>query len=202
MIDELFEQFGGSKIEQWSEATWESFTLHLLWAICRHEVRRVEPRATSTSPSLRPRDFLLRATGIDTDRLVNDVLIPFCGAFVDQGIADWSLPDREQGFLRSFLSLYRQSHPIPRWLRRLPCELRRIDELRLTPSEIVDESLQLLGIDESVEANFLSQTLLAMRGWAGMIWQLETNADWVSRPRLPDRSSSTLPCGCSWNAWQ
>ncbi len=185
IIAELFDHFDDSHIEHWSEATWESFTLHLLWAICRHEVRRVKPRAAAAAPLVRPRDFLLRATGIDSDRLVNEVLIRFCAAFLDQGIADWPLPGREQGFFRSFAALYRDSHPVPRWLRRLPRELKRIDELRLSPLDVIDESLRLLGIDESAAPDFLAQTLLALRGWAGMCWQLETNADWAARPAPP-----------------
>jgi uncharacterized protein len=182
IMDELFAHFGDSHIERWSEATWESFTLHLLWSLCRNEVRRVKPRATGAASLVRPRDFLLRATGTDSDRLVNEVLIRFCAAFLDQGIADWPLPGREQGFFRSFAALYRDSRPVPRWLRRLPRELRRIEELRMGPFEVIDESLRLLGIDESQSADFLTQTLLALRGWAGMIWQLETSADWAARP--------------------
>jgi uncharacterized protein YbcC (UPF0753/DUF2309 family) len=185
IIAELFDHFDDSHIEHWSEATWESFTLHLLWAICRHEVRRVKPRAVAAAPLVRPREFLLHATGIDSDRLVNEVLIRFCAAFLDQGIADWPLPAREQGFFRSFAALYRDSHPVPRWLRRLPRELKRIDELRLSPLDVIDESLRLLGIDESAAPEFLAQTLLALRGWAGMCWQLETNADWAARPAPP-----------------
>ena len=96
---------------------------------------------------MRPRDFLLRATGIDSDRLVNEVLIRFCAAFLDQGVADWPLPGREHGFFRSFAALYRDSHPVPRWLRRLPRELKRIDELRLSPLDVIDESLRRLRTD-------------------------------------------------------
>jgi len=182
IIADLFDHFGDSKIEQWSEATWESFTLHLLWSMCRHVVRGVKPQATIEAPSVRPRDFLLRATGNDTDRLVNEVLIRFCAAFLDQGVADWSLPGRDQGFFRAFSSLYRDSRPVAHWLRRLPGELKRIDELGLGPLEVIDESLRLLGIAQAEMAEFLSQTLLALRGWAGMIWQLETNAEWAARP--------------------
>jgi uncharacterized protein YbcC (UPF0753/DUF2309 family) len=181
-VAELFQRFDGSKIEHWNEATWESFTLHLLWFICRHGVRSMKTPASEATLSVRPRDFLLRATGSDSDRLVNEVLIRFCAAFLDQGVADWSLPGREQGFFRSFLALYRDSRPVAGWLRQLPRELRRIDALGLSPFDIIDESLRLMGIEESDTANFLSQTLLALRGWAGMIWQLETNAEWAARP--------------------
>jgi uncharacterized protein YbcC (UPF0753/DUF2309 family) len=178
----LFDRFDGSKIERWSEADWESFTLHLLWSICRHGVQGVKPRAEAAAPLVRPRDFLLRATGADSDRLVNEALIRFCPAFLDQGVASWSLPEREQGFFRCFLNLYRDSRPVERWLRLLPRELRRIDDSGLGPLEVIDESLRLLGVEESEAAAFLSQTLLALRGWAGMIWQMETNAEWTARP--------------------
>jgi len=178
----LFDRFDGSKIERWSEATWESFTLHLLWLICRHGVQGVKPRAEAAAPLVRPRDFLLRTTGADSDRLVNEALIRFCAAFLDQGVASWSLPEREQGFFRCFLNLYRSSRPVDRWLRGLPRQLRRIDDSGLGPLEVIDESLRLLGVEESEAAEFLSQTLLALRGWAGMIWQMETNAEWTARP--------------------
>ena len=51
------------------------------------------------SPAIRHRDLLLEATGVDTDLLVNDLLIRFCAAFLDQGFAHWELPGREAGIL-------------------------------------------------------------------------------------------------------
>jgi uncharacterized protein len=178
----LFERFGESKIERWSDETWESFTLHLLWSICRHGVEGVKQRTQSWPPLVRPRDFLLQATGIDSDPLVNDVLIRFCAAFIDQGVASWPLPGRELGFFRCFVNLYRNSRPVERWMRRLPEKLARIDEQGPGPLQVIEESLCLLGIAEADEEEFLSQTLLALRGWAGMIWQMETNAEWTVRP--------------------
>ena len=45
-------------------------------------------------PPVRQRDLLLEATGVDTDAMVHDVLIRFCAAFLDQGMANWQLPRR------------------------------------------------------------------------------------------------------------
>ncbi len=178
----LFQRFGGSKIEEWDESTWESFILHLLWHACREGVHGV-PRFTAKRPApVRHRDYLLRATGVDSDRLVNEHLIRYCAAFTDQGVAAWTLPTREQGFFHSWLSLYRDSHPVDHWLRDLPHEIRRIESAGLRPLEVIDESLDLLGVAPHEREEYLAQTLLALPGWTGMLWQLETNAEWVLHP--------------------
>ena len=174
-------------------------TLTLLWSVCHagvHGVRRFAPPVT---PPVRQRDLLFDATGVDTDRLVNDVLIPFCGAFLDQGIAHWTLPNREQGFLRAWIDLNRDNRPVDRWMHDLPTEIKRIETLGLGPLEIIEESLQDLGITDSQREEFLSRTLLALGGWAGMIWQTETNAEWIVRPSPRARWSNISRCGCCWS---
>ena len=69
---------------------------------------------------IRHRDLLRAATGADADVLVHDKLIPFCGSFVDQGLARWELPRREEGFWAAFCNLYRRpGGPPERWRRAL-----------------------------------------------------------------------------------
>src|SRR5262249_31391192 len=123
-VAELFEQFRASEIETWNEETWEAVTLESLWRVCRDGVRGL-PEFTAPAPTLiRHRDLLLQVTGIDIDLQVNSVLIPFCAAFVDQGVAQWSLPDREEGFFQAFARLYRRPGGSPeRWQIRLRDEL-------------------------------------------------------------------------------
>jgi hypothetical protein len=69
-----------------------------------------------------------------------------------------------------------------RWLRGLPAELRRIEQIGLGPLEAISESLQSLGVLAVEHEEYLTRTLLALRGWAGMVWQMETNAQWTVRP--------------------
>lgn len=181
-MSSLFERFGGSSIEKWSSATWEEATLNLLWSTCMQGVRGVDTPPPAATLPVRHRDMLLQATGRDSDRLVNEVLIRFCAAFLDQGIAHWMLPTREQGFFRSFSALYRDSRPVERWLRGLPAELQRIEQRGLQPLEVVEESLKMLGVAAERREAFLTQTMLALRGWTGMLWQMETNAEWTVHP--------------------
>ena len=61
---------------------------------------------------MRHRDLLLEATGADADPRVNEVLVRFCAAFLDQGFSSWPLPEREHGFYRAFCAVIR-GRPIP-----------------------------------------------------------------------------------------
>lgn len=182
MDEALFRSFLGSRLEQWTSATWEAFTLHLLWAICRAGVARVNGAADAKPAPLRHRDCLLEATGVDTDRLVHEPLVRFCAAFLDQGIAHWTLPGRDLGFLPSWLGLNAIGGPVEPWQQGLAAESRRIQHAGLGPLAVIQESLDHLGITAEEEEEFLLQTLLALRGWAGMCWQMETNAEWTAHP--------------------
>jgi uncharacterized protein YbcC (UPF0753/DUF2309 family) len=181
----LLGQFGASAIEKWSDRTWESFTLHLLWRICHNGVHGV-PRFSQAAPlPVRHRDLLLMAADRDTDLMVHEVLIRFCAAFLDQGFAGWSLPGREAGFFEAFLELYRGARPAEPWLRGLPAEVERVRCEASSPLGSIAESLQLLGVAEVERGEYLTRTLLALRGWAGMLRQMETNAEWTACPAPP-----------------
>jgi len=189
-VRELFALFGRTTVERWSDATWESFCLHLLWRICLDASERSEAGAQfERKLPIRHAALLEEATNEPCDQLVNDLLIRFCAAFLDQGYANWRLPDREQGFFRSFANLYGQSFGQPdRWLQGLQKELKRIEEAGMTPLQSIDESLQLLGVADDERDAYILATLESLPGWAGMIWQMETNAEWTLFPA----SSGTL----------
>ena len=184
-VAELLARSGTSGIERWADRAWESFTLSLLWRVCHRGVHGVRRSGEPPPPPLRHRDLLLMATGRDVDLAVDQVLIRFCAAFLDQGFAGWSLPGREGGFFRSFVGLYRDARPVEPWLRGLPAELARVGREGLSPLGSIDESLRLLGVPASESDAYISRTLLALRGWAGMLHQMETNAEWAARPAPP-----------------
>ncbi|HEX6985309.1 MAG TPA: DUF2309 domain-containing protein, partial [Planctomycetaceae bacterium] len=180
----LYEHFGEPSDEGWSSATWEAFTLRALWRVCLDGTHQAKPQMGEPPPHrVRHRDLLLEATGVDVDPRVNDVLIRFCAAFLDQGFAAWPLPDRDRGFYPSFCSVYGSAGgPPDRWLRGLPRELRRLEAAGTGPLECVAESLGRLGVPEPEWEEFVSATLLALRGWAGMIRQVEARGDRAPHP--------------------
>lgn len=192
VVADLLERLGESSIEHWSEASWETFTLQALWRVCRAGVGQVAdlPGTRGQVENLphgrRHRDLLFEVTGEDSDAKVNELLIRFSAAFLDQGMARWTLPNREAGFFKSFCSLYRVSGGSPDWCRLgLAGELSRLEDHAITPLESVAESLRLLGVEEAEWEEFISATLLALRGWAGMIRQMELRADRVRVPAPP-----------------
>jgi uncharacterized protein len=181
-VDELFEQFRESEIENWDTDTWEAVTLELLWRVCREGVCGAPECVPPPPLPIRHRDLLLRATGADIDLQVNPILIRFCAAFVDQGIAHWPLPERDKGFFHAFAALYRQPGSAERWLRRLAPALARLQDARVGALESILESLAALGVPETEWGSFIKETLLALRGWGGIIQHIETRGDRVAHP--------------------
>ena len=161
----------------------ESLALQVLWRICYARMQEIDVASPPRPRPLRLRDLLLDATGEDSDLLVHDVLVRFCAAFIDQGFAGWPLPHRDLGLFRAFSSLYaNDAGPATHWLRDLAEEIIRIENCDLEPLESIRESCTMLGIDESEWDDFIAATLLALRGWAGMLWQMEVRPDRVPFP--------------------
>jgi uncharacterized protein YbcC (UPF0753/DUF2309 family) len=186
-LPELFARFGESGIESWGEATWEAFTLEVLWRVCREGVRDVPPAPPPARPHRRHRDLLLQVTGVDTDSWVHGLLTRFSAAYLDQGLSHWPLPGRETGFFAAFCSLYRRAGgPPDRWLGGLSAELARLQDSGAGPPESARESLAALGVEEAEWEAYLSATLLALRGWGGMIREVQARGDRVALPIQPE----------------
>ncbi|MEY3175873.1 MAG: hypothetical protein RLZZ436_3787 [Planctomycetota bacterium] len=167
---------------------WEEATLGWMWAIIQQNrpVNTDAAAPTANAGSIRVRELLLDATGQDPDELVTEVLVAFCAAWLDQGYAQWSLPDQEDGFLSAFCGLFRR--PIAgarRWLRELPMALEPLRCGRITPAASILSSLKAFGVADADRRAWLRQTLLSLRGWAGMIWQTESRPDRVFRASPP-----------------
>lgn len=160
----------------------EEFALALLWQLCRNGAKTSAGSSASQCP-LRPRDLVHSAYGFDSDRDVHGELIRLSSAYLDQGYADWPLPDRSKGLLAAFIELHadRKFQPT-RWLRTLAAELERIRHQQITAEASVVESLEAFGVAEENRAEVITQTLLSLRGWAGMIWQLEQSPRNAVRP--------------------
>jgi len=176
------EQLPRTPVETWSDLDWEAAYLDRLWNVCLHGTTRAMRQPTP--PRFRRlRDALLQATGVDADDLVNDILVRFCAAYLDQGYSHWPLPEREAGFVQAFASLYGRGHHLTQpWLNDLPRALRGLRGTEESLLQSIADSLMAMGIDQSAWEDAVQAALLALRGWAGLIWQMETNAEWTPHP--------------------
>ncbi len=172
-----------------SEATF----VRELWLSCQRALGHTEdsesqPKA-SPAPSVRHRDVIRAAHNIDIDEQIHPVLIRLVGGFLDQGLAHWPMPERDRGLYPCFLQLH--GHPLARlcgpWSHFLK---RMIDDDRSQERNAwtsLRHSLDALGIHEGEWESFLSEEALALRGWAGMMRQVEKRPDLVPVAAVPAR---------------
>lgn len=186
VIAELLKEHSTQAVDVWDVAKQEAFTLSALWRICRHGIHTVQEPSPRPKPPLRHRDALLRAVGHDSDLLINEVLIRFCAAFLDQGFSQWTLPLRDRGFAAAFAGVYlAASHTPERWRAGIRGRLAEFQSPDFDPVASVNESLDRLGVAESDWQAYVTAKFLSLRGWAGMIRQVELRADSVARPIPP-----------------
>ncbi|KAA5546086.1 DUF2309 domain-containing protein [Roseiconus nitratireducens] len=184
----VMSDFGSGDIQHWSERRWEELTLRLLWQACRDGIQQAQVPSPTASTPLTLHQKISRVTGEDTARVVNDVLIRFVGVFLDQGFADWELPDRDLGFATSFAKLYLEKLVVtPAWMEGIKRELRAIVEGPFDPMLSIADSLARMGIEFDEFDEEICEAALALRGWAGMIWQMETATPFLPKP-IPDGS--------------
>lgn len=164
-----------------------------LWRASVEAVRRAPPLADAGDAPRRTnrhRDFVLDATGIDIDDEVHPLLVRFVSAYLDQGQALWPMPDREDGLFAAFIRQHRH-----RWIAPLlgPWGSTLVDLLDKETGSSRDalsslaESLSALGVEPFEHDGFLLETALALKGWAGMIHQLEVRPDRVPVWPVPAR---------------
>ena len=176
----------GDRPGEWSDEAWERVTLALLWEACRRGVENHTTRPRPASTYRTPVEMVRVATGHDANRYVFDVLIRFCGSYLDQGYAEWSLPKREAGIYRSFLALFGSGSAFgDAWMSGLQSELRERQRSGVSAEASILRSLDELGIAEEDREEYVIRTLLSLRGWAGMVWEMENAAAWVVKPAPP-----------------
>lgn len=101
---------------------------------------------------------------------INEQMIKWCGAFLDEGHATWVMPGREKGLYEAWKTI--ASHE---WS---PCAIKdsckKIARLPDYPEDALLESLDALGIPAERLQDYLSLQLTALPGWAGFIkWRGE-----------------------------
>ena len=173
-------------------ATIEAVELRGLFASCQG---MVQATASQSQPLLRLRDKLLpHEEYVDLDEIIHPLLIRLCGAFLDQGMAYWPMPNRQEGFLR----LCRDCCFHRAWLffqsicRISELTFRNQSECRIDSASVVISILNQLGLAEDDWDGIIQEELLALPGWAGMMNRLEHDPDLAPHQRIPCSLSDYL----------
>lgn len=101
---------------------------------------------------------------------INEQMVKWCGAFLDEGHATWTMPGREKGLYEAWKAM--ASHE---WS---PCGIKdsrkKIARLPDHPEDALLEHLDAMGIPPDLLQDYLSLQLTALPGWAGFIkWRGE-----------------------------
>ncbi|HEY4000140.1 MAG TPA: DUF2309 domain-containing protein [Candidatus Xenobia bacterium] len=141
----------------------------LVHGLCCHD-----GHSADAEPAL-ARDLTLsqgcdQALGTRIVQQVNDELIKWCGAFLDEGHAAWPMPGREQGLYQAWRALAA--------LEWSPCGIsdahRKIAALPDHPEDCLHDSLSAMHIPSPLWADYLSAQIAALPGWAGFIrWRAD-----------------------------
>jgi len=112
---------------------------------------------------------------------INDQMIKWCEAFLDEGHATWAMPEREKGFYRAWKEM--AAHE---WS---PCGIsdskRKIAQLPDFPEDALLEHLDALGVPPKLRQDYLSLQLTALPGWAGFIKWREEERDYPWQQAYP-----------------
>ena len=153
-----------------------------LWQGCLEAVKRAgESRHQAVKTPVRHRDSLLSARGIDTDGWIHPPLIRFLAGYLDQGLMQWPMPERERGIHGCFLEIYRSSLAAGcgRWARTLPAIVAEERAAGRSALDSIVHTLARFGVGEDECEEYLGAELLALRGWAGIVRQIEERPDRV-----------------------
>ncbi len=112
-------------------------------------------------------DWVDALAGDSVVEQVNEHMIKWTTAFLDEGLAGWAMPCREEGFYRAWRELTGCDRSGP--LLGMRDFARRVRDLPESPEEVIVSSLRRLGVAEERRIEYLSRHLAQLPGWAGFI---------------------------------
>ncbi len=129
-------------------------------------------------------------SGIEIVGPVNDQMIRWCSAFLDEGMAAVSMPSRDHGFYRAWRDLAQHDHIGRFWgIRDLS---QRIGMLPNLSEEVIAESLHRLGVEKSLWVDSASSCTFTRVGRTDQVALSRTS---LSLPEKVSHRSGTVSGG-------
>lgn len=108
--------------------------------------------------------------GINIIELSDGMLIKWLSMFMDQGIGHWQMPEAdEKGFYHCIQNLLLTSLVKPR-----PFSRKNLNMLfPANPEEAITRHLEFLCPDKELRKNYVTESIMTLRGWAGLIYNVQ-----------------------------
>lgn len=135
--------------------------------LVRHSREDLTATMERVGHSLTLSELLHDITGVDIAECVNRYMIKWCGAFLDQGIAGWSMPYRQLGFYRAWRKL--ATEELSLGLGEVDGWHEAVLNLPERPEDCLLHTLRSLQIPEQHHAPYLTRRLLKLSGWAALV---------------------------------
>ncbi len=128
----------------------------------------VQTQLNITLPAQRTMsDWLDALAGTTLVEQVNNQLIKWVAAFLDEGLACWDMPLRHQGFYRAWQELVQQDHS-GKFLG-IKHFTQKVNDLPSEPEAAIVSNLHRLGIPQDQWKDYLSRQLSLLPGWTRYI---------------------------------
>ena len=128
-------------------------------------------------------DWLGLLAGASLVNQINDQMIKWTAAFLDEGMAGWEMPERHNGFYRAWRELATRDYSgLFLGIKNFP---GKICDLPASPEDAIALSLKRLGIPEQRWTDYQSRQLAQLPGWAGFIRWLDENPDYPAQKKHP-----------------
>ncbi len=150
-----------------------SLALRYLWSECTRLSQQL--LSLAEAPSQQDEQGDTQDSSLPLDEWVHPILSRLSACFLDTGMAYWPMPDRKQGFYRAVRQLFQHSfYWIGSWIQEAKKQFTNQQQNNLTAEEAVLFNLHQLEIPQSQWKEVIQRELLALPGWAGMFYRLES----------------------------
>ena len=114
---------------------------------------------------------------------INNQMIKWFAAFVDEGLAGWEMPSRHSGFYTAWREL--AQHDYSGRFLDIHDFRQKVNDLPSEPEDAIVLSLRCLGIPEEQWSDYLARQLSQLPGWTRFIRWLEVNPAYHAQRNHP-----------------
>lgn len=162
-----------------------------LWGAALSAVERDEGTAREHSDKLQENSLCKRTLGdrLDSDagasivEQVSGQMIKWIAAFLDEGMAGWAMPNRSQGFYRSWREL--AAHDASGRLLGIRGFTSKVQALPDSPEEAIVGLLNKLGLPDAARKDYQSRCFAQLPGWTGFVRWRSENPEYPGQQEHP-----------------